>query len=200
MKRLFLPILLLFTLNTSSAADRSWPYPSFIRGHLVYLAEVLDDESEDGYGFTFEFGSIFRQHSDFSQALSFEVGYFHSDTEYQFAVPVFETVGVDIDVTPLLFNYTISGNIAGSFIWEAGGGLGAYIIDSEADYNVNGYDNTDTNLAFGGQFFGRVGYWFGNDLDVTAGIRYMVSDEFSQYGIEESLSTVAFDLSASWAF
>jgi len=202
MKKRLLTVLLFFTISTAFAADREWPYPSFVRGHLIYAAEVLDVFSDEGYGFTVELGSMFRQHEDFSQALSFEVGYLTSDTEALFVTPVVETLEVDIDVVPLLFNYTISGNIAGNFIWEAGGGVGGYIIDNDIDAPLEeGYDNTDTNFVAGGQFFGRIGYWFGNDFDVTAGIRYLVSDEFSFYGgLEESLGTVAFDLSASWAF
>ena len=181
MKKLILSLMLLSSITVLSASDQSG-CSFYTRGHFLYLNDVFD-LGDEGYGSTFELGFTFCSEDNLYQSISLESGYITSD---------FSLTGVDIDIIPVLVNIIISSDFGNAFIWEIGGGVGGYSIDTNAI-------DADDDFVVGGQFFGRLGYRFNNGFDVTAGVRYIVSDDFD--GIRNlDLSTEAFDLSLRYSF
>ena len=176
---------LIFAQSTDNAA--------FVRFNGIYVNEVTDG-GDEGVGATVEFAIILDQTEDIFQTLGFEAGYITSEDE-EFGIEL------DTDLIPLLVNYTMGGNNEGpGFAWEAGFGLGVYIVDAELNIDLLG-DGSDDDVIFGGQAFVSLGYKFTKSSSLLAGARYMLAEDAKLFGIEdEVLNTVAFDLSLSFAF
>ena len=162
-----------------------------IRVNGIYVDEV--SEGDEGWGATVEFAHILSEIDGFSQTIGIEIGYITSEADAFI-------VELETDLIPLLVNYTIGSSVEEGFIWEAGGGLGVYFVDADLNTVFDG-SQSDDDIIFGGQIFGRLGYQLGESLGLMAGVRYMIADDAKLFGVEdEVINSVAFDLSLRFAF
>ncbi len=186
-------ITLLICLCSNLVFAQSTDNAAVIRLNGIYVDEVTDG-GDEGIGATVEFAIILDQTEDIFQTLGFEVGYITSEAE---------EVGIelDTDIVPFLVNYTMGGNNEGpGFAWEAGVGVGVYLVDAELNIDLFG-DGSDDDVIFGGQVFGSLGYKFTKSSSLLAGVRYMLAEDAKLFGLEdEVLNSVAFDLSLNFAF
>lgn len=215
MKNILLITLLVFfspSLIMSQSADDL----KFVRFNAIHVNEVeIFGEADPGIGVTVEVAFVVGEADGVFQTVGFEIGHITSDLND------LDDLGIDtdIDIIPILVNYTIGGDIGESgFIWEAGIGLGGILM--EFDSTVREFDSSvdDDDFVIGGQIFGSLGYEFTESFRFLVGLRYMTSSEaeallidgeFDDQGEvqsvrltteDEVLSSMAIDFSLNWAF
>lgn len=192
--------ILLTTLLTALCSNlifaQSAENSTVVRLNGIYVDEIAD--GDEGWGITVEPAYVFDQTEDLSQTIGFEIGYITSEEDES-------GIELETDLIPLLINYTASSDFDEGFIWEAGGGLGVYFVD--ADLTTSGFlpnnkrSDSDDDVVFGGQIFGRLGYQFSESLGLMVGVRYMLAEDADLFGIEdEVINSVAFDLSLKFAY
>ncbi len=194
MKNIFLITLLAF-LSPCLIVAQSTDDSLIIRLNGLYIDKILDG-GDSGVGTTIEVSTILGETGDVFQTVGLEIGYITSDTEDS---------GWDLttDVIPVLFNYTVGcADDETGLVWEAGVGVGAYIVDLEIDAgDFSNWSDSDNDIIIGGQLFGSFGYKFTQSSSLLAGIRYMIAEDANMLGIEdEVLNSAAFDLSFNFAF
>ena len=168
------------------------------RLNFIYIDEVMDG-GDEGIGATIEVAMFLNEIEGLSQTVGLEIGYITS--EFDEAL-----IEIETDLIPLLINYTIGSDIDQGFVWEAGGGLGVYLVDADSTTQSllpggSPTKDSDDDVIFGGQIFGRLGYQFNENLGLMAGVRYMLAEDAKLFDTEdEVLNSVAFDLSLRFAF
>ena len=128
MKNIFLITLLAF-LSPCLIVAQSTDDSLIIRLNGLYIDKILDG-GDSGVGTTIEVSTILGETGDVFQTVGLEIGYITSDTEDS---------GWDLttDVIPVLFNYTVGcADDETGLVWEAGVGVGAYIVDLEIDAKI----------------------------------------------------------------
>ena len=223
MKKILLSLLLAFAGSTFAVAqytDKS----TFVRVNAIYIDEVIENFNgdESGEGATVEFAFIFSDDDYFYASLGLEVGYIESDADEKFfeegtvvlnppdpAVPYLYDFALsqEMELIPVFLNYTVGGDIEGTgLIWEFGFGIGFTYIDYKESSSelivIDGVEETnerfsdsDDDIVFSGQVFGRLGYEFTESIALLGGVRYIKTDDADFFGTDYGdLDSVAFDL------
>jgi len=184
----------LLLAHSSFAAENKWVF----RSNALYVDELIGES--EGYGGTAEFGYVFHQGQVAEHIIGFETGAMMGDDE-EYIPDLGFFVDSDTTLVPLLFNYTVSSETNNQYglFYEVGGGIGGFITDLEFSSPFSTV--SDSDIVFGGQFFGRVGYELSDHLGLTGGVRLMFTDNVEVSGIDVGdLSTLAFDIGLKYAF
>ena len=169
----------------------------------IYVDEIFDG-GDEGTGSTAELAFIVGESDGLLQTVGLEIGYITSDLEDSGTLEGFGFVEVEVDANliPIFANFAVQGEFTdANFIWEAGIGIGGIIVD--IDVSVLGVGSeSDDDFVLAGQIFSSVGYKFSDSASLSAGIRYMLSDDADYLGVEidDTLNSVAFDVGLNLAF
>lgn len=169
MKNTILTILVLSLGSVpafSHSGDSLWTF----RANTIYVDEIYD-VGDDGWGGTAEIGYILNGGHNISQVVGFELGYIYAKSDGN---------DLDADLIPFFFNLSFAGDYESGIFFEAGAGIGASFVNIDGNDLAPQTDNYD--FIFMGQAFGRLGYEFTEDISVTTGLRYWISEEDDSIG------------------